>query len=195
MYENIDEALKDGCRLHAFRSGGGLRVIRLEKGGKLKGYGEHPDVLEALNHAQDDYKAGGRPYHEVYGGTHPHYLTGSSEASGPLDRWLLGGHTFDASIQDGRVQVELIGTEHQEQPEGVLEKVTKNQETVEWAARGFRFRSTPSYHHNGVGCSTKVVSSPEGKKDAWYYSVVKQGQADTFFGAVEAALSAEPVER
>ena len=38
----INKALKEGGRLHAFLSGSGLRVVRIEKNGKLKGYGEHP---------------------------------------------------------------------------------------------------------------------------------------------------------
>ena len=49
-YPNIEKALKDGARLHAFLSGGGLRVVRIEKkkdtetkdeDDNLISYGEH----------------------------------------------------------------------------------------------------------------------------------------------------------
>jgi hypothetical protein len=36
----IEKALAEGCKVHAFCSGGGLRVVRIEKNGKLKGYGD-----------------------------------------------------------------------------------------------------------------------------------------------------------
>ena len=49
----IHQALRDGCRLRAFMSGGGLRVIRLEKRKQLKAYGEFPHVEEALQHADE----------------------------------------------------------------------------------------------------------------------------------------------
>jgi hypothetical protein len=41
-YRNLEKALNDGAKIHIFRSGGGLRVIRVEKKGKLISYGEHP---------------------------------------------------------------------------------------------------------------------------------------------------------
>ena len=60
--DHLQQALRNGAKLHAFLSGGGLRVVRLEKGGKLLGYGEHPYIEEALRHADEDTEAGGRPY-------------------------------------------------------------------------------------------------------------------------------------
>lgn len=109
-HPGIDQALERGNRLHGFLSGGGLRVIRLELDGELKGYGEHPNVDEALIHASEDFSAGGRDYYEVYGKLYPHYLTGSSEITSPLDGWLLRGRTIDAyRVYRGKVRVELTG--------------------------------------------------------------------------------------
>lgn len=105
----IEQALKGGCRLHAFRSGGGLRVVRIEEAGTLKGYGEHPHVSEALIHANDDAVAGGREYSQVYGGAKPLYLTGSSVPESGLDDWLMHGNTFDAYSEADEFVFELKG--------------------------------------------------------------------------------------
>ena len=45
----VEEALRKGKGLHAFLSGGGLRVVRIEDKGRgtLRGYGEHPHIDEA----------------------------------------------------------------------------------------------------------------------------------------------------
>lgn len=102
-YPNIDKALRDGCRVRGFRSGGGLRVIRVEDAaGQLKGYGEHPNVLEALTHADEDYAAGKRPYEEVYGKLYLHYLTGTTEVDSMLDGVLLRGGKFVAVSTQNR---------------------------------------------------------------------------------------------
>lgn len=105
----IEQALRYGCRLHAFRSGAGLRVVRIEKDGDLVGYGEHPHASDALSHANEDILAGGRPYDEVYGCLKPHYLTGSSSANDELDLWLLQGHTFDVRCEGNEFVFELKG--------------------------------------------------------------------------------------
>jgi len=109
-FKGISAALKCGCRLHAFRSGGGLMVVRIsETGEKLKGYGEHPHIDEALDYADEDCLAGGRKYTDVYGKIHPHYLTGTNEATSPLDAWIKRGRTFDAYCKDDEFVVELHG--------------------------------------------------------------------------------------
>ena len=51
---SIEKALLSDYVLHTFRSGGGLQVARIEKvkgnerRGDLSGYGEHPNINEAL---------------------------------------------------------------------------------------------------------------------------------------------------
>lgn len=109
----IVTALKNGCVLHAFRSGGGLRVVRIEKekrGGDLVGYGEHPMAADAFSHANEDYLAGGRKYEKVYGKIHPHYLTGAvPSGNDPLDAWIYKGFELDAYYENKKIVVELTG--------------------------------------------------------------------------------------
>lgn len=87
----ITKRLKDGEKLHAFRSGGGLRVVRFPE----DGYGEHPYLNNAIMLCEEDCKAGGQDYNEVYGKSEPHYVTGTTESNNWLDRFVLRGYSFD----------------------------------------------------------------------------------------------------
>jgi hypothetical protein len=98
-YPNLQEALKNGAKLHAFLSGGSLRVVRIEKMNKETGknellsYGEHPYFSGALAHADEDF---GLSYDQQYtakGAKHLHYLTGA---------YSLPYDVLDAHIKDGR---------------------------------------------------------------------------------------------
>jgi hypothetical protein len=102
-YPNIEKALKEGARLYAFLSGGGLRVVRIEKGkvaeakdnedDNLISYGEHPYFPGALAHAEQDF---GLTYEQQYSGEnalHKHYLTGAYPI--PYD-------AFDVYLKYGR---------------------------------------------------------------------------------------------
>jgi len=100
----IDKALGEGFILRAFRSGGGLRVVRIEgesedRDGELKGYGEHPNLMPAIRRASQDFLAGGEPYDTVY-------LTGTTQADDSLDAWVLNGHKLLAEGAEGGVRVE-----------------------------------------------------------------------------------------
>src|SRR6266403_91893 len=95
----IEQALKEGCRVRTFRSGGGLRVVRIEdQNNELKGYGEHPAIEDALSHSNQDILDGHLAYKEQYGenGKYAHYVTGRSESSTELDAWINQGHNFNA---------------------------------------------------------------------------------------------------
>jgi hypothetical protein len=101
--EGIDKALQEGYILRAFRSGGGLRVVRIEtefgKGeGELKGYGEHLNLMPALRRASNDFLAGGKPYKAMY-------LTGTSQAEDSLDNWVLSGQRFIAQKDENGIKV------------------------------------------------------------------------------------------
>lgn len=196
-WENIEAALVAGAKLHAFRSGGGLRVVRIESEGKLIGYGEHPSFEDALVLADKDIAAGGRPYAEVYGKETPEYLTGSSTPSSELDRWILGGQTIDAFLAVDTVIVELHGWEHSEAPPDIMARVRAGN-TVEWGHRGYVFESSPSRFPNGDPCvTTSIISHPPGRDknvDPWMYQVVKTGTGDSLQEAFDAALEAEPEE-
>lgn len=189
----IEKALSEGCKVHAFRSGGGLRVIRIEKDSKLVGYGEHPSAEEALTHVNDDYLAGGRPYHEVYGedGKYPHYLTGSSGSSSKLDSWLLKGHTFDAWKEGDEVVFQLCGLHHEEHPEDLFERV-KGGPYEYTTKRGVTYRSEAFQFPNGeMGVSMSQISSPY-RNDL--YRATQTGRGPDFWAALAAAFIAPQVE-
>lgn len=190
----IDRALRSGARLHAFRSGGGLRVVRLEKSGELVGYGEHPQVEDALSHTAEDFEAGGRPYEEVYGGAKPHYLTGSLTPSSPLDTWLLKGSTFDAFVEGDDVVVEMHGYEHTTAPDDVKEKAKTG--PVQWRdKRGNGYHLEPfQFPGNGEwGFSMKCIEKMS-KADAYLYPIVKTGRASKLSDAIAKAIEAEAKE-
>ncbi len=191
----ISKALEEGCRLHAFRSGGGLRVVRLEKDGKLKGYGEHPHIDDALSHADEDFLAGGRPYQEVYGegAPKPHYLTGSREVTGDLDNWILQGNTFDAHQDNGNIVVELKGHMQTKIPDNISKRVLATGNTETWEHRGYTYRiSRSSFPGNRETCvRSEVIKSPKGRdsSDCWIYEVTKTGKAKDLSEAIILALA------
>lgn len=196
-HTNIETALRKGARLHAFRSGGGLRVVCVDDDdGNNIGYGEHPDVAEALQHCDDDIAAGGRDYHAVYGKIHPHYLTGSSSPASPLDAWLLKGSTFDVVASGDAFAATMCCFAMHEPPPGYVARVCAG-EVLEWEARGYRYRMVPSHFPNGErSAETSIVSSPEGRNgsDPWMWHAQQTATGATLTAALEAALAASPVE-
>jgi len=114
---NLRKAFKEGATLHGFLSGGGLRVFRVELGGDLIGYGEHPHALDALAHVElwigEKIPSSTSAYKSFYGVKFPHYLTGSSASgSSKLDSWMCQGYSVDAkySKDDGVIVVDLKGS-------------------------------------------------------------------------------------
>lgn len=89
----IEQALRAGARLHSFLSGGGLRVVRLEKGGQLTGYGEAPHIEEALEQASRDFLAGHEPYKTVY-------LIGDTNTTSRLDAWIRAGNAMNCQYEN-----------------------------------------------------------------------------------------------
>lgn len=192
----IYQALEDGCKMHAFLSGGGLRVIRLEHKETLKGYGEHPDVVEALVYAGEDYVAGGRPYDEVYGKIYPHYLTGQSLPASNIDAWIRMGRSFDVWQEGKEIVFQLNGYHDTTAPESVATRARAG-ERVRWVERGFVFESYPYVFANSeVGYGTEVISKPEGKahNDAFFFRITKTGRSLDLWEAMAAAFDAEEVE-
>jgi hypothetical protein len=189
---HLHVALSAGCRLRGFSSGGGLRVLRLEKDGKEVGYGEHPSAEEALNHIEEDYAAGSRDYSEVYGKKHPHYLTGSSLSSSNFDHWLKQGHTFECWKDDQEIVVELRGYQHQELPEWV-QTLLNEIPAVVWEERGFTFGAQK---HPDGGYSMRVLDRPNDRRDDFMYMATQTGRGSDFWQALIAAFAAEvvPVE-
>ncbi len=112
-YAAIEKALFEGVKLHSFRSGGGLRVVTLEKEGKSVAYGEHPYMADALMHANQDYLDGGLTYEQLYSGQNAkyrHYLTGAAPTGhDELDTWISRGNVFDAYVEEEIIVCKLIG--------------------------------------------------------------------------------------
>ncbi len=197
----LEGALRKGHVIHAFLSGGRLRVICVEKErhGALLGYGEHPSVVEALKHAAEDFVAGGRPYAEVYGedGKYPHHVDGSSFSSdSELDGWLRHGNTFDA-MADGQVFiVELKGLHLVSTPDEALERARANKgHPAVWRDRGYTYESVAD---SSGGVSTRLLKIAEGRSGdhgAWHYDIAKVGRASSLSQAFAKALSAGPVEK
>lgn len=133
----LEAELRNGLRLHAFRSGGGLRVIYLADDGhgpcspNGKGYGEHPNIEEAIRLAEEDCAAGGREYEEVYGKLVPQFLTGTSNPSSPLDRWILMGRAFDVKFEQGEFVFCSEFICERNTPKEIREQVVKAAKKVE----------------------------------------------------------------
>lgn len=191
----LEEILRGGAKLHAFRSGGGLRVVTLEKG-KSKGYGEHPSLDEAIRHAVEDYQAGGRPYKEVYGKIYDNYWTGSHAPfegnltlMDLLDRHICKGHPMDVGYNSDarRIHVDLNNPYHRfDTPGEVMARALKG-ETVNWKLYGKAYVSKPfRFPGNGeMGCST----SPGGDS----VTAIRSGSHETFLGAVLLAIECVPL--
>ena len=194
----LETALKKGATLHGFRSGGGLRVFRIDLDGDNIGYGEHPAALDALAHVNLWLEQDPAPtYQEFYGGKFPHYLTGSTHSSDDLDAWLKKGSTVDARCEGDKVVVELHGYVDVSIPDEIQERVHNGEQLVKWEHRGYRFHITPIKFANGErGCSMETVFVPEGKKqhNSTFYRMVKIGKGADFFAAVDAAFEAEEQE-
>lgn len=205
-YEILEGALRKGSVLHAFMSGGGLRVIRLEKPrhGVNTGYGEHPYVDEALRHAAEDFAAGGRPYNKVYGdgGIYDMYVTGASKPEGKLDAWIRSGNTFDVKFSDDQFEVNLRGWSDSVTPKDVVERVIRTGKSETFKdERGNEFEtSAMRFPGNGeAGCSTKPISiNPKytGNRQhrLWMWRTSQVGQAATLKEAFAAAFVAKPIE-
>jgi hypothetical protein len=197
----IEQPLRDGYRIHGFSSGGGLRVIRIEDiAGKLVGYGEAPQVEEALEHAALDYRLGHETYEQQYSGEnarHVNYWTGTTEISSPLDGHLRFGATFDAqtNAEGEGIEVSLAGSKFPpEVPDGITEYVADTMESVTFRERGVTYLAEPCQFPNGdIGASIKVLSNPD-NIDTSHYQYIKTGLGQTFTEAVTAAFDAPEVE-
>lgn len=114
-FPNLDKAVKERFIVRGFRSGGGLRVVRVEeKRGAffvegVKAYGEHPEVLTALSYADESLKTEVMDYEKFYGKVVPNYLTGQSNAVSKLDKILLQGNSFKCYQRYSKTFFEIHG--------------------------------------------------------------------------------------
>jgi hypothetical protein len=192
----IETALRAGGRMHAFLSGGGLRVVRIETRKKLTAYGEHPHVDEALRITAEDHRAGGRDYASVYGKNEEHYLTGATKPNSKLDAWLRQGSTFDAWTKGAAFVFELHGYEQTKTPDDIVTRACAGETVWFTDDRGVVFEAAPSRFPNGEACcSTRIVSTPKGigGVDVWMWRSCRCGNGATFADAMEAAFAATAV--
>ncbi len=191
-FQALESALRGKARLRAFLSGGGLRVIRVEKGERLVGYGEAPTMAPALALAEDDVAAGGRPYGEVYGKLVPEYLTGDvGVEADPVDVWIYEGHKLAVAFERGRFVATLTAIRLAGASEEVLAEARTTGRPVTWEERGMRYVSTP-YGDGTV--STRCVDEGDGsRRDQWSFHASRTGAGEGIAEALAAALAAPEV--
>jgi len=86
---NIEQAIREGCTVYAFRSDIGLCIVRIEDEHKqLKGSGEHAHAITALQKADLDYVAEGRSYSEVRDCSRTNHQNQSVAEADNLDIWI-----------------------------------------------------------------------------------------------------------
>lgn len=163
-YFSIEEALKDGFNFHSFRSGGGLRVLRLDKKDDEKGYyGEAPNYINALRILIDDLSAGGRKYKDVYGKIETHYLTGAyPDQNDAVDCLLYQGHNVDATFKNEAIVVTISKLIHLRTPKEVCNIVTTENKNVRWKRPNSSeiFISTPyRFANDEIGTSTQCENN------------------------------------
>jgi hypothetical protein len=206
-YPTLSARIKAGQRLHAFMSGGGLRVVDLHSDTldtANGGYGEHPYIYEALEYAEEDAAAGGREYKEVYGEgkLHLHYLTGDPNPSGGLDAWVRCGRDFDVVFEDGNFVFRGKFLKHRNAPQWVVDAlkldevkanykppygvVTFDGPQVNWEEAGYQFVTQPCGFCTGaVGHLTKCLNPKEGDMDYLMYHVNVEFLAPTLQGLLD----------
>lgn len=192
---HITKALQAGARLHAFCSGGALRVVRIERGkrgGKLIGYGEHPNIEEALNLTNKTLRPviGRMPKKSVY-------LTGASSAESPLDEWILCGNTFDAWAKaDGQIVVQLLNENYSDEVPETLLKEAIAHGSADWHNRGGIHQvHSVSYHpkrdeHRYDYSLKEIKRCTQNVR----YPVAKIGRGKNFDEALQEALKAPQLE-
>lgn len=202
----IEAALKAGSKLHAFRSGGGLRVVRIDPidiaaNETPTGYGEAPHWNRALSLLAIDLTDGPREYKDTYGRRTPHYWTGSSSSNSHLDTELLKGNKLDAwwDPSKGVFVGEVHGyADHRDLAESKAAVAAAYRgETARWSHRGYEYETSPARSPNGeVGASTKLLS-PKAKDgaDPWMWKVVRRASATKASKAFQLALKAEATEK
>lgn len=181
QYPGLSEALRNGQRLHGFRSGGGLRVVSLHDG-KRQGYGEHPYIYNALDHAEEDYQSGGREYSEVYGKIHDHYYTGANPKGG-FDSWVCQGRAFDIVFENEKFVFKSKYLKHRLIPKEIHDRVRETRVAEQWESEdGLLFEITPFvFPGNGeLGSSAKCLN----KKNPWLSEIEISFEADSLYNLI-----------
>lgn len=167
--------------MHIFRSGGGLRVVRVEKDkkrGKLLGYGEYCNVEQALDLA-DCELAGEKSEYTT------EYLTGSSTPTSKLDEWVLCGYDTNFRFQNEKFVFLSAMTLDISPPKELIERSTNGREYLKWEFEGRKFTITPGNFPSGARCCTIRCVSHENYMDGFRYPINYLLSADTFEGLLD----------
>jgi hypothetical protein len=177
-YPALSKSLQSGCILHAFRSGGGLRVVRVNRNEKLEAYGEHPYIYNALDHAEENVVEN-LSYNEVYGKKYSHYMTGARPIGG-LDCWTFAGHSFDMSFDDGEFKFSSKYSYNRGISEERFNRILKTGVAEDWSEDGLMFTSQPTRFPNGtMSVSTKYIGELQGYEDVWQIEKTAEFSAKT----------------
>ena len=179
MYPNIQASLKAGNAMYIFRSGGGLRVVRVEQGkkrGELLGYGEYCNVGPALEIADLDLV---KKKHKKYT---TEYLTGSMSCTSKLDEWICCGHETNFKFENNRFYFFAELSVDVRSPEWINEKVLKDGKAIDWELRGIKYRTEKSMFPSGEPClQSTCLTYPTGSNGhAWFYKKNVEFYAYTF---------------
>lgn len=195
-YKLINDTLKTGFNLHCFRSGGGLRVLRLERilqGENKSYYAESYNFYDALRILEDDIIAGGRKYSDVYGVIEEYYLTGSFSSGENLDTWVCGGKPLDIlfNFDTNRFIIDMSTKEDIHAPQEIVNKVHENNIPIYWKTSHINriFKSEQYvFADNSIGCSTSTIPSRNGiEANNEMVTFPRLSYGDTFEDVLEAA--------
>lgn len=126
---------------------------------------------------------GHREYSDVYGKIYPHYLTGTTDVSSNIDRWLLQGRSFDIrNLHHDNSPYEFESTFTHEIDSRKyfkeLEQSGKFKLEVELDGIVYKFYKTLS------GASAQVVENHSGL-DPWFRALKIQYRANTLENLLE----------
>lgn len=186
-YKRIEAALREGARLHAFRSGGGLRVVRVENKQRLVGYGEDGHIYESLRLAEKATNA-------LCGARTSRLLTGSASSTDELDAWILQGHTFDAWADMDDIVVELVNQYYRPSPSDELLAEARSNGSAKWPYKDHVVLILDVCSHRQGPCCYRTESLTKGTA-SWVQSVTKTGRAKTLKEAIELAIAAPLIEQ
>lgn len=193
----IHVALRAGCRLHAFRGGGALRMVEITEAGVLKGYGEHPHIETALLYADADL-IDPRPYEEVHGKRYRYFCKPSPVVSSQLDGWINKDRAFECWQGSEEVIFQLKGWKSVVIPQEKYDEAVKAKRgRVLWENRAFTYEIRHFIGDDGGDSFiSEVVKKPKDSKDRcpWSYYYAKTGRGKNFYRAMNNAFKAPEVE-
>jgi hypothetical protein len=197
-FREIEDSLRKGNTLYADTSGSALRIVTVERQGKILGSGQQPTIEEALREANEDLWLKANPGNDTYAIEYPRYLRGSSESPSQLDNLMFNrSYSFKAKQDDeGKIVVKMKGYKSDEDmPDEVLEKLTKDKESVEYEdMRGVVFRADHD-SADGGRFYPDAIEVPEGANPDtrhythYSYKVSRSGRGDTLQEAIIDALN------